>query len=111
MITASMYCTKWYMEVFSSSLPFPYVIRVWDVLFCEGSKTLYRVAMAILKILQKDLLKLGFEEIMDKLRDLSKCLTATPDEVISTAMEFSLSSKRIKKLTKEYEVLQAQQGQ
>eukprot|EP01096_Ripella_sp_DP13-Kostka_P000270 TRINITY_DN1033_c0_g1_i1.p1 TRINITY_DN1033_c0_g1~~TRINITY_DN1033_c0_g1_i1.p1 ORF type:complete len:472 (-),score=162.47 TRINITY_DN1033_c0_g1_i1:19-1434(-) len=111
-IAASMYCTKWYMEIFISSLPFPFVIRVWDLLFCEGTAVLYKVSLAILKLLQKELLKLPFEEILRRLQDLGKwlCATITPDDLINACSEFNLPSKRLVKLTKEYEASVAHQA-
>lgn len=110
-IAASMYCTKWYMEIFISSLPFPFVIRVWDLLFCEGTAVLYKVSMAILKLLQKELLKLPFEEMLRRLQDLGKwlCATITPDDLINTCSEFNLPPKRLAKLTKDYETSAAHQ--
>ena len=41
--------TSWFMSVFIGSLPIESVLRVWDVLFYEGSKTLFRVAVGIFK--------------------------------------------------------------
>jgi hypothetical protein len=37
------------MFLFVGTLPIEAVLRVWDCLFFEGSKTLFRVAMAIFK--------------------------------------------------------------
>ena len=45
------------MTLFSVSLPIQVVVRIWDVYFIEGSKTIYRVAIAILKINEKELMK------------------------------------------------------
>ena len=45
----SLCTTSWFMSVFIGTLPVESVLRVWDVLFYEGSKTLFRVALAIFK--------------------------------------------------------------
>lgn len=43
-------CTSaWFMSGFIGSLPTESVLRVWDCLFYEGSKTLFRIALAIFK--------------------------------------------------------------
>ncbi|KAG0135042.1 rab-GTPase-TBC domain-containing protein [Tuber indicum] len=43
-------CTSsWFMSGFIGSLPIESVLRVWDCLFYEGSKTLFRIALAIFK--------------------------------------------------------------
>ena len=46
----SLCTTSWFMSLFIGTLPIESVLRVWDVLFYEGSKTLFRVAIAIFKI-------------------------------------------------------------
>ncbi|MCJ1480591.1 hypothetical protein MMC06_000746 [Schaereria dolodes] len=44
-------CTmSWFMSLFIGTLPIESVLRVWDVLFYEGSRTLFRVAIAIFKL-------------------------------------------------------------
>lgn len=43
-------CTAWFMSCFIGTLPIETTLRVWDSFFYEGSKTLFRIAMAIFKI-------------------------------------------------------------
>jgi hypothetical protein len=47
--TVSLATTAWFMSLFVGTLPIECVLRVWDCLFFEGSKTLFRVALAIFK--------------------------------------------------------------
>ncbi|KAI1804909.1 RabGAP/TBC [Daldinia bambusicola] len=42
--------TAWFMSCFIGTLPIESTLRVWDVFFYEGSKTLFRIALAIFKI-------------------------------------------------------------
>jgi hypothetical protein len=42
--------TAWFMSCFIGTLPIETVLRVWDSFFFEGSKTLFRVALAIFKV-------------------------------------------------------------
>ena len=46
----SLCTTSWFMSLFIGTLPIEAVLRVWDVLFYEGSRTLFRVALAIFKL-------------------------------------------------------------
>ena len=46
----SLCTTSWFMSMFIGTLPIESVLRVWDVLFYEGSKTLFRVALAIFRL-------------------------------------------------------------
>ena len=41
--------TAWFMSCFIGTLPIETVLRVWDIFFYEGSRTLFRVALAIFK--------------------------------------------------------------
>ncbi|KAI5002883.1 hypothetical protein ZWY2020_027533 [Hordeum vulgare] len=45
----SLVATKWFLCLFSKTLPSETTLRVWDVLFNEGAKVLFHVALAIFK--------------------------------------------------------------
>lgn len=47
--TISLATTAWFMSLFVGTLPIEAVLRVWDCLFFEGSKTLFRVALALFR--------------------------------------------------------------
>ncbi|KAK3063511.1 hypothetical protein LTS18_014941 [Coniosporium uncinatum] len=47
--TVSLATTAWFMSLFIGTLPIESVLRVWDSFFYEGSKTLFRIALAIFK--------------------------------------------------------------
>jgi len=46
----SLCTTSWFMSLFIGTLPIESVLRVWDVLFYEGSRTLFRVALTVFKL-------------------------------------------------------------
>ncbi|KAF1814869.1 RabGAP/TBC, partial [Eremomyces bilateralis CBS 781.70] len=48
--TVSLATTPWFMSLFIGTLPIESTLRVWDSLFYEGSKTLFRVSLAIFKL-------------------------------------------------------------
>ncbi|KAI9349142.1 rab-GTPase-TBC domain-containing protein [Obelidium mucronatum] len=47
-IDGLMYIPQWFLTVFTSCLPWPSVLRIWDMFICEGSKALFRMGLAIL---------------------------------------------------------------
>jgi len=53
----SLLATDWFLCLFATALPPECAARVWDALFNEGPKVLFRVALALLKIAEIKLLE------------------------------------------------------
>ncbi|XP_077513561.1 growth hormone-regulated TBC protein 1-like [Amblyomma americanum] len=51
--------TKWFVCLFAEVLPTETVLRVWDCLFLEGSKVLFRVALTLVSHSQAEILAAG----------------------------------------------------
>ena len=54
----SLCTTSWFMSLFIGTLPIESVLRVWDVLFYDGARTLFRVALAVFKLGEKRIAEL-----------------------------------------------------
>ncbi|XP_053119794.1 TBC1 domain family member 10B [Hemicordylus capensis] len=69
-----LYMTEWFMCIFSRTLPWCSVLRVWDMFFCEGVKIIFRVGLVLLRNTLGSIDKLrscqGMYETMEKLRNL-----------------------------------------
>uniref|UniRef100_A0A8C7NHZ9 TBC1 domain family, member 10b n=1 Tax=Oncorhynchus mykiss TaxID=8022 RepID=A0A8C7NHZ9_ONCMY len=69
-----LYMTEWFMCVFSRTLPWSCVLRVWDMFFCEGVKIVFRVGLVLLKQMLGSVDKLrevqGMYETMERLRNI-----------------------------------------
>ncbi|KAI7818380.1 rab-GTPase-TBC domain-containing protein, partial [Gamsiella multidivaricata] len=52
-----MYMTQWFLTLFTMSLPWASVLRVWDVFYFDGVKTLFRVGLAVMQICRQHLLE------------------------------------------------------
>lgn len=52
----TMCMTAWFMSCFIGTLPIETTLRVWDIFFYEGSKTLFRIALAIFKAGEPEIL-------------------------------------------------------
>ncbi|KAI5867363.1 TBC domain-containing protein [Durotheca rogersii] len=51
--------TAWFMSCYIGTLPIESTLRVWDVFFYEGSKTLFRIALAIFKMGENEIKAVG----------------------------------------------------
>lgn len=95
-----VYGIKWFLTNFAVTLPFEVALRIWDIYMVEGSKIIFRVALAIFKLNQAEILKREFEGIGDVLNTFYKTIDA--DTLIKTALSFKFSKKLIEKLGQEY---------
>ncbi|KAI1190466.1 RabGAP/TBC [Nemania serpens] len=51
--------TSWFMSCFIGTLPIECTLRVWDIFFYEGSKTLFRIALTIFKLGESEIRRVG----------------------------------------------------
>ncbi|EFJ51322.1 hypothetical protein VOLCADRAFT_120512 [Volvox carteri f. nagariensis] len=83
----SMLATDWYLCLYSLSLPSETVMRVWDALFFEGPKILFRVALALLKIYEEHMLRVkDAGELMMRMRNAAATMHQR-DVLLATAFD------------------------
>ncbi|KAK7273219.1 hypothetical protein RIF29_14268 [Crotalaria pallida] len=102
MINPSMYASQWFITVFSYSFPFHLALRIWDVFLFEGVKIVFKVGLALLKYCHDDLNKLPFEKLLHALKNFPED-AMNPDTILPLAYSIKIS-KRLEKLTQEYEM-------
>ena len=69
----ALICSKWFICLYAEVLPTETVLRIWDCLFAEGSKMLFRVALTLLKIHEKEFLeRKDFAELMEEFKRFLK---------------------------------------
>lgn len=56
-IQLSVVSLPWFLSLFLSTMPLVYAFRILDVFFLQGAKTLFQVALAVLKLNGEELLK------------------------------------------------------
>ncbi|XP_019054851.1 PREDICTED: growth hormone-regulated TBC protein 1-like isoform X2 [Nelumbo nucifera] len=83
----SLVATEWFLCLFSKSLPSETTMRVWDVLFNEGAKVLFHVALAIFKMKEEELLLTN--QIGDVLSIIQRTIhhLYNPDELLTVAFD------------------------
>jgi len=99
-VEPTMYASQWFMTVCIYGFRFRTVCRVWDIFLAEGVKIIFRVALAILKLNEKEILNAGFEEILNLLKQAPATLES--DLVIQTALSIKLKDTLLKELEAEF---------
>ena len=100
-ILPAMYASTWFISLFSKSLDFQIVLRIYDCFFLEGFKIIYRIALALLKLKENDFLK---AKKGNSFPFLFSCLqNVDQEELFKVAFGFSISRNYIEKLENEYE--------
>uniref|UniRef100_A0A5B7AGP9 Rab-GAP TBC domain-containing protein n=1 Tax=Davidia involucrata TaxID=16924 RepID=A0A5B7AGP9_DAVIN len=101
----SLVATEWFLCVFSKSLPSETTMRVWDVLFYEGAKVLFHVALAIFKMKEEELLMT--RQVGDVINILQRTThhLFDPDELLTVAFDKigSMTTTTISKQRKKQE--------
>lgn len=59
---------KWFQSFFLYSFPMGLCIRIWDNLLVFGTRYLFKATLAILKLLESELLKLDMQQVNDYFR-------------------------------------------
>ncbi|KFD70933.1 hypothetical protein M514_01125 [Trichuris suis] len=97
-VHSALYTTKWFFQCFLDRVPFSLALRLWDIYMLEGDVVLTAMAFTILKLHEKYLMKLNFEQTMEFLQvRLEKSFGTVNDNVIE-ALRHTMASLRRKKL-------------
>ncbi|TMW98525.1 uncharacterized protein [Solanum lycopersicum] len=101
----SLVCTEWFLCLFSKSLPSETTLRVWDVLFYEGAKVLFHVALAIFKMNEEKLLVAHHVGDVISIIQRSTHHLFDPDELLTVAFDKvgSMTTTTISKQRKKQE--------
>ena len=95
--TPLMYASKWFMTLFNEFFPIHISVRILDIYLMEGRKILYRIALAIFKLLERDLM--GAQDLETPLTLMKTWPdTCNLDDLIHTAHKFTFSRKLIYQL-------------
>lgn len=102
----SIVATEWFLCLFAKSLPSETAMRIWDILFNEGANVLFRVALAIFKINEDQLL--AANHVGDIIRILRHTThhAFDPDALLKVAFE-KIGSMTTNSITKHCKKQQA----
>ncbi|GFY31270.1 ecotropic viral integration site 5 ortholog [Trichonephila clavipes] len=99
----SMYASSWFLTLFTSSLSLHLACRVMDLFLSEGMEMIFRIGIAILQYCKEDLLQHDMEGMLRYFqKEMPAKCEADPDYLIGLSMQVKYSSKKMKKLEKDY---------
>jgi hypothetical protein len=98
--------------LFLYSFPLGLCIRIWDNIFVHGTHYLFKVTIAILKLIESDLLQLDISDINDYFRafkdeDSSQSRKLLPDfeVIIKESLKVRIQEEKLDALKRQYKVI------
>lgn len=99
-VHTSMYASQWFITLFSYNINILYAIRIWDFFFIHNYTFLFKIALAFFKLQEQAILNESFEDILNRLKVLSKHVEL--NHLIKTAMDINISPELLKQLSTNY---------
>ncbi|KAH8738954.1 hypothetical protein FG386_000820 [Cryptosporidium ryanae] len=92
-VDETMFASQWFMTIFAYSFSLDKVARIWDLFFLEGINLLFKISIAILKLLKNSLYNQSFENILSILKTGPNDINI--NELIQCALSIKLENKDI----------------
>uniref|UniRef100_A0A158R5Q7 Rab-GAP TBC domain-containing protein n=1 Tax=Syphacia muris TaxID=451379 RepID=A0A158R5Q7_9BILA len=75
-VRPDLYLIEWVYTLYAKSLPFDVTCRVWDMFLRDGEEFLFKTALGILRLYERQLLTMDFDEVVQFLTHLPDTLNA-----------------------------------
>ena len=95
-----MYSSQWFLTLYAIYFNIDVVVRIWDVYLVEGKKTIFRFALAILKLCEKKLMSAELGDMFLIFREFRN--SVDKDLLLKTALDFRFSRTAVDKFDREY---------
>lgn len=93
----SLYTIKWFLQCFLDRVPFSLSLRLWDIYILEGEKLLVAMSYSLLKMHQKQIVRMEIEELMAFFQGrLEKNFGFDDDQVIESLQSCMSELRRAK---------------
>ncbi|GAM20850.1 hypothetical protein SAMD00019534_040250 [Acytostelium subglobosum LB1] len=63
-----LFSSQWFICLLIYNLPFPMIVRIWDLFLYDGLVVIFAAALALFKTYEDQIMKLEFEEILNLLK-------------------------------------------
>jgi hypothetical protein len=93
-----LWINKWIQSLFLYSFPLGLCIRIWDNIFAQGTRFMFKVGIAILKLTQHELLQLdisGVNEVFISFKDEKCKLLPGIELIIAESMKVKISDEKL----------------
>ena len=100
-IMPTMYLSSWFISIFTRTLEFHVLLRVFDCFFLEGFKVIYRIALALLKMSESKFLKADTGEVLPIVYKCHENLNV--EQLFKVAFGFNISRSYIDKCEEIFE--------
>ncbi|XP_031617570.1 ecotropic viral integration site 5 ortholog [Contarinia nasturtii] len=99
----SMYASRWFLTLYTTSLNLQLSCRVMDIFLSEGMEFIFKMALAMLAIGKESLLSLDMEAMLKYFqKDLPEIVERDPENLFNLAFSMKINTKQMKKWEKEY---------
>jgi len=95
-----LYCSKWFMTLFTYNFPFEAVVRIWDVFLNEGIKIIFRVGLQCLKNDEEKFLELQGGQLFSYCTSIHT--RVNPDTIIEQSMGLKLTRAQMQAAEDDY---------
>jgi len=68
-MTPDYFTSKWFMTLFSCFLPYNLIAPIFDMFLLEGWRAIFRIGVALLRILEPELIRMDMVEMCTYFRD------------------------------------------
>jgi len=111
-VHTNLYASRWFLTLFTSSLPLSISYRIMDCFLSEGREVIFRIALALLVIAKNDLLLRDMEGVTKHFqKEMPVKFEADPDSVFSLAFSLNINPKKMKRIEKEYMTMKSKEAE
>jgi len=89
-MTPDYFTSKWFMTIFACFLPYSVIAPIFDMFLLEGWRAVFRIGIALLKILQSEIATMDMIEMCNYFRDTVR------QEKVADEFELFSSAARVR---------------
>jgi hypothetical protein len=92
---SSLFVTNWFLELYYAVLPFPLVVRVWDMFLLKGPTIIYATGLALLSELKEKLLAANDMSVLMQVVKNTETLTFDCDSFLRRVVKFLVKEEKL----------------